>query len=189
MERLTRKLKQTLSDMKQRCYNKNCKAYNNYGGRGIVICEEWLNDSDSFCKWCIENGASLDLSIDRINNDGNYEPSNCRWATPKQQSINKRNTRKIEGKTLEEISNETGIDLKTIQYRYDNGYKTLDNISIIVKDRKPKLNYELACEIRNKYKNLNISQRGLAKKYGVSKTTIRDIVKGVRYNENKRTNI
>ena len=189
MERLTRKLQQTLSDMKQRCYNQHHKAYKHYGARGINICNEWLKDSNSFYNWSINNGASLELSIDRIDNNGNYEPSNCRWATNKEQSINKRNTRKIGDKTLEQISKETGINLATIEYRYDNGYKTLESISVEVKDRKQKLNFLIAREIRKKYKKGKTSQRGLAKEYGVSKTTIRDIVKGVRYNENKRTNI
>lgn len=189
MERLTKKLQQTLSDMKQRCYNFHHKAYKDYGGRGITICDEWLKDSGSFYDWSINNGASLELSIDRIDNNGNYEPNNCRWATNKEQSINKRNTRKIGNKTLEQISRETGINLATIEYRYDNGYKTMESISVEVKDRKQKLNFLIAKEIRKKYKKGKTSQRKLANEYGVSKTTIRDIVNGVRYNENKRTNI
>lgn len=74
--------------MKQRCYNKNNSKYKNYGARGINICNEWLNDFMNFYNWAMDNGYREDLSIDRINVDGNYEPSNCRWATPKQQSRN-----------------------------------------------------------------------------------------------------
>lgn len=81
--------------MKTRCYNPNEPGYHRYGGRGISICDEWLNSFETFQKWALSHGYRNDLSIDRINNDGNYEPSNCRWATAKEQannrSTNKRN--------------------------------------------------------------------------------------------------
>ena len=76
--------------MKSRCYNKNNKKYKNYGGRGIKICDEWVNDFSTFYKWAISNGYEKGLSIDRIDVDGNYEPSNCRWANNDIQSHNKR---------------------------------------------------------------------------------------------------
>lgn len=75
--------------MRTRCYNPNKKEYSRYGGRGIQVCEEWLNDFTAFQSWALENGYSDSLSIDRINNDGNYEPSNCRWATAKMQANNR----------------------------------------------------------------------------------------------------
>jgi hypothetical protein len=79
------------TDMKQRCYNSKCKNYKNYGGRGIIVCEEWKNDFIFFQDWSSKNGYQENLEIERINNDGNYEPSNCRWATELEQSYNKRN--------------------------------------------------------------------------------------------------
>lgn len=81
--------------MKARCFNQNHKLYKHYGGRGITICDEWLNKENGFInfyKWAIENGYKerSGLSIDRIDVNGNYEPNNCRWVDTKIQTINRR---------------------------------------------------------------------------------------------------
>lgn len=75
--------------MRKRCYNPNCRAYKWYGGRGIYVCQEWQRYLN-FHNWAIHNGYSSALTIDRIDVNGNYEPSNCRWITIQEQQKNKR---------------------------------------------------------------------------------------------------
>lgn len=86
--------------MKTRCLKKNCKSYKNYGGRGIGFSESWLNFENFIADMGLR--PSPDLTLERINNDGNYEKSNCEWATPKTQARNRRDTRLItyDGETL-----------------------------------------------------------------------------------------
>lgn len=84
------------SGMRSRCYSPANRMYRCYGGRGITICDEWKDDITAFHKWAMANGYRDDLTIDRINNDGNYEPSNCRWATYSQQNKNRRKFTKKE---------------------------------------------------------------------------------------------
>jgi hypothetical protein len=78
------------ANIKSRCKNQNHPKYKDYGGRGISICNEWNDDFKTFYDWCITNGWQQGLEIDRVNNNGNYEPSNCRFVTRTQ---NMRNTR------------------------------------------------------------------------------------------------
>lgn len=69
------------SAMKQRCYNPNHTAYYRYGGRGIKVCKAWKDNSQAFIEWAIDHGYADGLELDRINNDKNYQPSNCQWIT------------------------------------------------------------------------------------------------------------
>ena len=77
--------------MKGRCENPNRSNYERYGGRGISVCAEW-HKAKNFIKWALENGYKKGLQLDRIDNNGNYCPDNCRWVTVKQNSRNRRNT-------------------------------------------------------------------------------------------------
>jgi hypothetical protein len=79
--------------MRSRCFNLNNHAYEEYGGRGITVCKEWLKSYEEFRDWALSHGYADNLTIDRIDVNGNYEPSNCRWATMKVQSNNKRNNK------------------------------------------------------------------------------------------------
>ena len=76
--------------MKSRCYYKKNKCYRSYGGRGVSICQEWIDSFNTFAVWALSNGYKDNLSIDRIDVNGNYEPDNCRWATNEEQQKNKR---------------------------------------------------------------------------------------------------
>ena len=110
----------------QRCYNPSRPKYKNYGGRGITVCEEWRNNFKAFYDWAMANGYADGLTIDRINNDGNYEPSNCRWVKIKEQAYNKTTsnfiTYKGETKTIAEWAQEYGIKYGTLFYRIKNGW-------------------------------------------------------------------
>lgn len=110
------------SGMKTRCYNKKCKSYKHYGGRGIKVCDRWLG-IDGFANFLDDMGKrpTDKHSLDRVDPNGPYSPENCRWATWKQQENNRRINKYYEydGKkmTLPQWSRELGISLKTLHYR------------------------------------------------------------------------
>ena len=109
------------SDMRLRCYDEKNIAYHRYGGRGITICDEWKNDVKAFYDWATENGYKDSLTIDRIDNDGNYCPENCRWATVKEQASNRRSnilvTHNGKTQTMKKWANEVGTPYKVVWAR------------------------------------------------------------------------
>ena len=121
------------SNMKTRCYNKNVRSYKNYGGKGITICDEWLENFEKFYKWSMSNGYSDELSIDRINPNGNYEPTNCRWVNSKIQANNTSRNHMIthEGITLTvmEWSERLNVKYRTIMSRLNSGWSEEDALN------------------------------------------------------------
>lgn len=111
--------------MKRRCYNPRVKYYALYGGRGIKVCNEWM-DYLPFKEWALSNGYHQGLTLDRINCNGNYEPSNCRWVTTQEQQRNRRNNKHYDYKgklyTVLEIANMVGLKPRTIQGRIERGW-------------------------------------------------------------------
>ena len=123
------KLCYTYFNMKSRCYNPNNTAYKHYGGRGIKICDEWLDKENGFLNfynWAMQNDYKEDLTLDRIDVNGNYEPLNCRWITLKEQADNKTNTIKIQyngiTKNLTEWAREYKIPIVTLRTRISRGW-------------------------------------------------------------------
>lgn len=112
--------------MRRRCRNENSKDYIHYGGRGIKVCSEWDKDFTCFKNWALSNGYSEELTIDRINVDGNYEPNNCRWTSMKAQSNNRSNSRFVtyngETHTIQEWSEILNIPYNTLYMRLKNGW-------------------------------------------------------------------
>ena len=130
------KLYQTYDNMKQRCLNPKTPNYYNYGGRGIKVCSEWLEGYPKFRKWAMENGYKEGLTLDRIDNNGDYEPNNCRWVDMKIQSNNTRVnvfiTYNGETHTIAEWSDITGIPYHRLQVRYQKG---MDLNKVFSKDK------------------------------------------------------
>lgn len=118
------------SGMKCRCSDQRNKDYPRYGGRGITVCQEW-REYIPFRDWALANGYAEDLSLDRINVNGNYCPENCRWATPKEQGNNRRNNRMAtymgETKTFSEWADQFGIDICIFHAAMRRG-RTMDEI-------------------------------------------------------------
>ena len=139
------KIYHVFNSMKSRCYSQKNKSYPVYGGRGIKICEEWLNDVTVFHKWAIENGYKEGLTIDRIDVNGDYEPNNCRWITHKEQSYNLRSNKYItyngRTQTICQWADELNIQRATLCHRiYVAKWSIEKALTTPVKSRKVKCN-------------------------------------------------
>lgn len=123
--------------MHTRCYNPKRKAYADYGGRGITICDEWKNDFQMFYDWAMANGYADNLTIDRVDVNRNYEPQNCKWSEAQRQANNRRSNLQIvyngEGHTMAEWARISGIPYKTLHYRISCGWSIEKALSEKVK--------------------------------------------------------
>jgi hypothetical protein len=120
----------TWTRMKHRCYNGNDKYFKDYGGRGIVVCEEWKDDFVEFLYWSLKHGWEKGLTIERKNFNGNYEPSNCTWIPMSEQSKNRRGCHFVECNgerhTIAEWSRVTGISRSTLKERLNSDSYTTE---------------------------------------------------------------
>ena len=114
--------------MRERCNNSHRERYGDYGGRGIKVCDEWMDKEhgvENFVKWCSESGYRKGLTIERIDNDGDYCPENCKWATKAEQSCNKRNTILVLYNgifvPISKMASETGLEHWKIRHKVKNG--------------------------------------------------------------------
>lgn len=118
-------------NMVSRCYNPKNKRYDKYGARGIAVCAEWRNDKLSFFRWAMANGYADHLTIERDKVNGNYGPSNCRWATLKEQMNNQTNSVFLDWngrrQTIAQWAEELGIKYGALQHRVDRGW-SMDRI-------------------------------------------------------------
>jgi len=117
-------------NMKTRCYNPNYDKYKYYGGKGIKVCDEWLESWYAFEDWAMENGYNDSLTLDRIDPEGNYSPENCRWISMKEQANNRTSNRMIEyngeTKSLQQWADILGIKAHTLSQRLDTGWSVED---------------------------------------------------------------
>lgn len=120
-----KRLRSIWTDMLRRCEKPSNKDFRNYGARGIVVCNEW-HSFDTFKEWSFENGYASSLSIDRVDVNGNYSPSNCKWATVTEQANNKRNTQFVnyngEKISVANLSREKGVSYPTLLSRIKAGW-------------------------------------------------------------------
>lgn len=119
--------------MKQRCYNKKARSYSNYGARGIAICDEWLNNPESFYDWAYANGYAEGMSIERINNNENYRPDNCTFISKHDQSKNRSISIMITingtTKCLTDWCREYKANPSTVKWRHNHGMEWIDALT------------------------------------------------------------
>lgn len=162
--------------MKLRCRAKSQQSYKYYGSRGINVCKEWDN-FDVFAEWASTHGYADNLSLDRIDPSGNYEPDNCRWVTMKEQANNKRTSRwfVFEGKkmTMQQIADKYGIPTSTLFNRLKRGMNIYDAVTVPIQPTNKK--YHVICIDTNEVFE---SIHDAGKKYGVRGESIASAIHG-----------
>jgi hypothetical protein len=127
------------SSMKDRCLNSNIDSYKNYGARGISVCDEWM-DFANFYNWAINNGYKKGLTIERVDYNGNYDPSNCTWIPFKDQSKNRRSNHWIEFngeiKTMSQWARDFGFKRGTIKDRIERGWPIQKALTTPIKSKE-----------------------------------------------------
>lgn len=172
-----RRLYGIYNGIKKRCYNNRCSRYKDYGGRGISMCAEWLNRDngfDSFVDWALANGYADDLTIDRIDVDGDYSPKNCRWCTLKEQNQNKRTTIWVDYRGEH-------IQLMELCERAAVSYDT-------VHDRLFKRGWDIEDAVNKPSDRERKSWRQMCKEHGINPATARDRVVKLGWTEDQALN-
>lgn len=162
---IKRVLRTRYRSMLARCYNPKTNDFNIYGGKGIIVCDEWKNSYKAFAKWALDSGFAPSLSIDRENPNGNYCPENCRWVTMKEQQNNRTNNSiyeyKGETKTVSQLAEKYGINKNTLIWRLSKGMSIKDAIETPIDE--------------SRHQKTAIKREGLAKKckeYGIRYQTV-----------------
>lgn len=169
-----------------RCTNSKNNRFHLYGARGISVCERWLESFQNFQQDMGERPEGM--TLDRINVNGNYEPGNCRWATPKQQGRNTRVNHLIEikgqTKTVTEWTEIYGLKLKTVWSRISYGFTGEDIFKSEINTKPAQIfSVEQVMEIKRDYIPRVVSQQKLARKYGVSPSCIQGIIDGKNWKD------
>ncbi len=123
---LKSKIKNLYRNMVKRCHNPKDRRWEDYGGRGIKVCSLWMGNRYKFYEWCLENGISQGLQLDRKDNDGDYSPNNCKFSTAIEQANNTRKNRFIEfdtvRMTVSQWARHFGVNPRAIQHRVSRGW-------------------------------------------------------------------
>ena len=174
--------------MRARCYNKKDKSYYWYGARGITICDEWKNDYTAFKEWALSNGYEEGLTIERIDTNGNYEPSNCCWKTRKEQANNTRKNHLVEynGKvqTISQWAEELNIDHDVLFSRINKFHWTMERAV------NTKVNFRIHPEWEQQILQIHIEHPDfsgvhISKIIGCGETKVYDTLKKYRNGEIK----